>query len=37
MEKKVFLLSLEGKSLTWYRLGDDIGMWDLNQLKLEFR
>jgi hypothetical protein len=32
----VFPLSLEGKALTWYRLCDDIGMWDWNRLKLEF-
>ena len=35
-KKKVFPLSLKGKSLTWYRLCDDIGSWNWNQLKLEF-
>ena len=36
-KKKVFPLSLKGKALTWYRLCDDIGSWNWNQLKLEFR
>jgi hypothetical protein len=36
VNKKVFPLSLEGKTLTWYRLCDDIGMWDWNRFKLEF-
>ena len=36
VKKKVFPLSLKGKALTWYRLCDDIGMWDWNRLKLEF-
>ena len=34
--KKVFPLSLKGKSLTWYRLCYDIGSWNWNRLKLEF-
>ena len=34
--KKVFPLSLKGKSLTWYRLCGDIGSWNWNCLKLEF-
>ena len=34
--KKVFPLSLKGKSLAWYMLCDDIGSWNWNQLKLEF-
>ena len=33
--KKVFHLSLKGKALAWYRLCDDIGSWNWNQLKLE--
>ena len=36
VKKKVFPLSLVVKSLTWYRLCDDIGAWDWNRLKLEF-
>ena len=36
IKKKVFPLSLKGKSLTWYRLCDDIGAWNYNRLKLEF-
>ena len=28
VKKKVFPLSLEGKTLTWYRLCDDIGSWN---------
>jgi hypothetical protein len=36
VKNKVFPLSLEGKALTWYRLCDDTGTWDWNQLKLEF-
>ena len=35
-KKKVFPLSLKEKALTWYRLCDDIGSWNLNRLKLEF-
>ena len=35
-KKKVFPLSLKGKSLTWYGLCDDIGSWIRNRLKLEF-
>ena len=35
-KKKVFPLSLKGKSLTWYRLCDDIGSCNWNRLKLEF-
>ena len=34
--KKVFPLSMKGKALAWYRLCDDIGSWNWNQLKLEF-
>ena len=34
--KKVFPLSLKGKTLTWYRLCDDIVLWNYNRLKLEF-
>jgi len=34
--KKVFPLSLKGKSLAWYRLYGDIGSWNWNRLKLEF-
>ena len=34
--KKVFPLSLKGKTLAWYRLCDDIGSWNWNRLKLEF-
>ena len=34
--KKVFPLSLKGKALVWYRLCDDSGSWNWNQLKLEF-
>ena len=36
VKKKVFLLSLKGKALTWYRLCDDIGSRNYNRLKLEF-
>ena len=35
-KKKVFPLSLKGKSLALYWLYDDIGYWNLNRLKLEF-
>ena len=35
-EKKVFPLSFKEKALTWYRLCDDTGSWNYNQLKLEF-
>ena len=34
--KKVFPLSLKGKTLAWYRPCDDIGSWNWNRLKLEF-
>lgn len=30
VKKKVFPLYLKGETLTWYRLCDDIGMWDWN-------
>ena len=36
IKKKVFPLSLKGKTLTWFRLCDDIGSGNWNQLKLEF-
>ena len=36
IKKKVFPLSLKGKSLTWYRLCDDIRSWNYKRLKLEF-
>jgi hypothetical protein len=36
VKKKVFPLSLEGKTLTWYRLCDDIGSWSWNRLNMEF-
>ena len=36
IKKKVFPLYLKGKALTWFRLCDDIGPWNYNQLKLEF-
>ena len=36
IKKKVFPLSLKGKALTLFRLCDDIGSWNYNQLKLEF-
>ena len=36
INKKVFHLSFKGKSLTWYRLCDDIGSWNYKRLKLEF-
>ena len=36
VKKKVFPLSFKQKSLTWYRLCDDIGTWNYNRLKLEF-
>ena len=35
-KNKVFPLSFKGKALAWYRLCDDIGAWNWNQLKLEF-
>ena len=35
-KKKFLPLSLKGKALTWYRLCNDIGSWNWNQLKLEF-
>jgi hypothetical protein len=34
--KKKVLPSLKVKALTWYRLGDDIGSWIWNRLKMEF-
>ena len=36
VKKKVFPLSLKVQALAWYRLCDDIGSWNWNQLKLEF-
>ena len=36
VKKKVFPLSLEGKSLICYRILDDISTWDWNRLKLQF-
>ena len=36
IKKKVFPLSLKVKALTCFRLYGDIGLWDCNQLKLEF-
>ena len=36
VKRKVFLLSLKGDALTWYRLCDDIGSWNYNRLKLKF-
>ena len=36
IKKKDFPLSLKGKSLTWFRLCDDIGSCNYNRLKLEF-
>ena len=30
VKKKVFPLSLKGKSLKWFRLCDDIGSWNYN-------
>ena len=36
VNKKVFPLSLKVKTLTWYRLCDDIGSWNYNRLNLEF-
>ena len=36
VKNKVFPLSLKGKTLTRYRLCDDIGSWNWNRLKLEF-
>ena len=36
VNNKFFPLSLKGKTLTWYRLCDDIGSWNYNRLKLEF-
>ena len=36
VNKKVFPLYLKGNALTWFRLCDDIGSWNYNQLKLEF-
>ena len=35
-KKKVFPLSLKGKTFTWYRVCHDIGSWNCNRLKLEF-
>ena len=34
--RRRFSLYLWGKSLTWYRLCDDMGSWDYKRLKLEF-
>ena len=34
VKKKGFPLSLKGKTLTWYRLLNDIGSWNYNRLKL---
>ena len=36
VKRMVFLLSLKGKALAWYRLCNDIGCWNWNRLKLEF-
>ena len=36
VKRKVFLLSLKGDTLTWYRLCDDTGSWDYKRLELEF-
>ena len=36
IKKKVFPLSLMGKSLAWFRLCDDMGSWNYNRLKVEF-
>ena len=36
VKKKFFSLSFKGIALAWYRLCDDIGSWNWNQLKLEF-
>ena len=36
IKKKVFPLSLKGKTMTWFRLCDDMGSWNYNRLKLEF-
>ena len=35
-QNKVLPLSLRGKALTWHRLGNYIGSWNWNRLKLEF-
>ena len=35
VKKKVFPLSFKGKALTWYRLCDDLGLWNWNRLQLE--
>ena len=34
INKRVFPLSLNGKTLTWFTLCDDIGSWNYNRLKL---
>ena len=36
VNKKVFPLSLKGKTLTWFRLCADIRSWNYNRLKSEF-
>ena len=36
VKRKVFPLSLKGKAMLWYRLLDDIELWDWNRMKLEF-
>src|SRR4051812_24546057 len=36
VNKKFCPLYFKGKSLAWYRLCDDTGSWNWNQLKLEF-
>ena len=36
IKKKVFPLSLKRKALTWFRVCDDMGSWNYNQLKSEF-
>ena len=36
LRRNFFPLSLKVKSLTWYRLCDDIGSWNWNRLKLDF-
>ena len=36
VKKKAFPLSLEGDTLTWYRLCDDTRQWNYKRVKLEF-
>ena len=36
VKRKAFPLSLEGDTLTWYRLCDDMRSWNYKRLKLEF-